>query len=192
MGIHVPGLGGQCVCCCVVCRALGLLATRLQASSDLPETVQAIGQLLSGLQQLLMRNTAVHRTVAGLIVSHWGHCPSNLLPFLSTILEDQGFYEELTPYVLSLQKDCHVCVYVCVYVCMCVCVCVCVCMCVCVYVCVYVCVCVCVMCVCAFVCMCAYMYMFMCCVYVYVCVVCVMYVCTCVCMCVYMYVCVCV
>ena len=68
----------------------------------------------------------MHRAVAGLIVSHWGHCPPDLLPMFSTILEDQGFYEELTPYVLSLQKDCHVRVCVCVCVC-----CVCVCMCVC-------------------------------------------------------------
>ena len=88
-------------------KALGLLATRLQISLDLPESQQAIGQLVSGLQQLLMRNTAVHRAVAGLIVSHWGHCPPDLLPTFSTLLEDQGFYEELTPYVLSLQKDCH-------------------------------------------------------------------------------------
>lgn len=119
-------------CCDInVChsyRALGLLASRFIAISSLPHNppsiagtisaqglppaVTAVNQLLEGLQQLLSRNTTTHKIVSSLIVTFWSGCPKErLLPQLNSSLLEQGGYEELMPFLLALQKDCHVCMY---------------------------------------------------------------------------------
>ena len=53
-------------------------------------------------------NSATHKMVAALVVSFWKHCPGDLLAQFTAALTEQGVYEEITPFLLSLQKDCHV------------------------------------------------------------------------------------
>ena len=97
----------------------GLPPTTLanQSTQGLPPTTLAVNQLLDGLQQLLSRNATTHKIVCSLIVTFWNGCPKELLlPQLNSSLVEQGGYEELMPFLLALQKDCHVCVAFCVYV----------------------------------------------------------------------------
>ena len=86
-------------------RALGLLAAQVgcHGDSDSPLT-----QLSEGLRQMLAGNSATHKMVAALVVSFWKHCPGNLVPQFTAALTEQGVYEEIMPFLLSLQKDCHV------------------------------------------------------------------------------------
>ena len=86
-------------------RALGLLASQVgcHGDSDSPLT-----QLSEGLRQMLAGNSATHKMVAALVVSFWKHCPGNLVPQFTAALTEQGVYEEIMPFLLSLQKDCHV------------------------------------------------------------------------------------
>ena len=86
-------------------RALGLLAFQVgcRGDSDSPLT-----QLSEGLRQMLVGNSATHKMVAALVVSFWKHCPGDLLAQFTAALTEQGVYEEITPFLLSLQKDCHV------------------------------------------------------------------------------------
>ena len=113
-------------------RALGQLASKFSSSSPnppsttttipvqstqgLPPTDITVNRLLDGLQQLLSRNATTHKVVGSLIITFWNGCPKEqLLPQLNSSLVEQGSYEELMPFLLALQKDCHVsllCAYV--------------------------------------------------------------------------------
>ena len=111
-----------------LCRALGLLAAKLSISSDstsqsdhppsspphpsssstLPHCTQALSTLCEGLRQMLVRCSSTHRTVASLVVGYWGQCPSDLLSLLTTVLTEQASYEEIMPFLVAMQRDCHV------------------------------------------------------------------------------------
>ena len=58
--------------------------------------------------QMLNTNSAVYRTLASLLVNYWGTCPAGLVDRLSAVLTEQGVYDELSPFLLQLQRDCHV------------------------------------------------------------------------------------
>jgi len=87
-------------------RALGQLAAKLTASGGLyPSCLQ----LASNLQQMLSRAIATQRITASLVISFWENAPKqHFEPALNSALSEQGGFEELTPFVLALQKDCHV------------------------------------------------------------------------------------
>ncbi len=97
-------------------RALGLLAAKL--SSDGGSLLSAesgeglsptLHQLIGSLQQLLLRNVATYKMVVSLVIAEWTGCPKEqFLSALNSSLSEQGGYEEITPFILALQKDCHV------------------------------------------------------------------------------------
>ena len=76
---------------------------------------QAVAVLTEGLRQMLARASAVHRMVASLVIGFWGQCPSELLTLLSSVLTEQITYEEIMPFLVALQRDCHVRWCVCVW-----------------------------------------------------------------------------
>lgn len=67
-------------------------------------------QFISGLQQFLMRNFAMHKMVAGLVLTFWKGCSykDQLVTHLTSALTEEGSYEDLMPFLLAVQKDCHV------------------------------------------------------------------------------------
>ncbi len=97
-------------------RALGLLAAKLGSDGGNLLTTQpdeglspTLHQLIGNLQQLLSRNVATHKMVASLVIAEWVGCPKEqFLSALTSSLSEQGGYEEITPFILALQKDCHV------------------------------------------------------------------------------------
>ena len=120
-------ISSLCIHVCTLCRALGLLAAKLSISSDstsqsdhppsspphqssstLPHCTQALSTLCEGLRQMLVRCSSTHRTVASLVVGYWGQCPSDLLSLLTTVLTEQASYEEIMPFLVAMQRDCHV------------------------------------------------------------------------------------
>ena len=92
---------------CLFCRALGLLASQV-GSGSAEEGPHPLSQLPEGLRQLLMGNSATHKMIAAMIVSYWKYCPADLLPQFTAALTEQSVYDELMPFLISLQKDCHV------------------------------------------------------------------------------------
>ncbi|XP_064406197.1 TATA-binding protein-associated factor 172-like [Halichondria panicea] len=96
-------------------KALGLLAAKL--SSDGGSLLSAepgeglsptLHQLIGSLQQLLSRNVATYKMVVSLVIAEWTGCPKEqFLSALNSSLSEQGGYEEITPFILALQKDCH-------------------------------------------------------------------------------------
>lgn len=108
-------------------RALGLLAFKLnsapvppqsESNSSTPTASQVVSQFSEGLQQLLGQNVVIRKMISSLVICFWEDCPKpSLLPPLNAALTVQGGYEELMPYVLALQKDCHVSGLRCVWVC---------------------------------------------------------------------------
>ncbi len=105
-------------------RALGLLASILAPSLTKDGTVtlppqpqsplattpgsETVAPLTETVKQLLSGSVAIHKMVAALVVSHWGQCPQDVLALLNTALTEHRAYDELTPFVVTLQKDCHV------------------------------------------------------------------------------------
>lgn len=93
-----------------------MLATKLSTGGEIegisPEEKglsPAIVQLIGSLQQLLSHSVATHKMGACLIVSEWAGCPrEHFLSVLTNSLTQQNGYEELSPFLLALQKDCHV------------------------------------------------------------------------------------
>ena len=102
----------------VCCRALGFLAAELSCSDKLSASSEVVSQntavspalsmLSEGLKQMLCRSSVTQRMVATLTISHWGHAPSDLLSLLCHTLTDQPNYHEMTPFLVNLQRDCHV------------------------------------------------------------------------------------
>lgn len=87
----------------VICtRALGQLAKKCFSSS--PSSSQ---YFIDNLRQMASSNSATYKIIASLVVVSWGCCPQDIVNILSTSLTEQPLYEELAPFLLSLQKDCH-------------------------------------------------------------------------------------
>lgn len=65
---------------------------------------------VNGLQQFLTRNFAMHKMVVGLVLTFWKGCgfKDQLVPQLMKSLTEDGGYEDLMPFLLTMQKDCHV------------------------------------------------------------------------------------
>ena len=82
-----------------------MLASQVGCHGD---SASPLTQLSEGLRQMVAGNSATHKMVAALVVSFWKHCPRDLLAQFTAALPEQGVYEEITPFLLSLQKDCHV------------------------------------------------------------------------------------
>ena len=57
---------------------------------------------------MLTRPSSTHRVVASLVVGHWGQCPAELLALLNSILSERTTYEEIVPYLMTMQRECHV------------------------------------------------------------------------------------
>lgn len=101
-------------------RALGELAMKLSsASCGQATTLQTTNsmaihnitlQFVSGLQQFLTRNLALHKMVVGLVLTFWKGCgfKEQLVGQLTLALTGDGGYEDLMPFILAMQKDCHV------------------------------------------------------------------------------------
>ena len=64
--------------------------------------------LVEGLRQMLTRESSAHRMVASLIVGYWGACPNNLRDLLTNLLTQRTTYEEIVPYLATMQRECHV------------------------------------------------------------------------------------
>ena len=119
-----------------LCRALGLLAAKmsggpsqqitpspssstpeystpaLTAPSSTPATpvypTPALATLTEGLRQMLVRASSAHRVVAALTIGCWGRCPDELLTLLNSVLRERTTHEEITPFVIAMQRECHV------------------------------------------------------------------------------------
>ena len=67
-------------------------------------------QFVSGLLQFLMRSFAMHKIVVGLVLTFWKGCSfkEQLVSQLTSALTGDGGYEDLMPFILAMQKDCHV------------------------------------------------------------------------------------
>ena len=52
----------------------------------------------------------MHKMVVGLVLTFWKGCgfKGQLVPQLMTALTEDGGYEDLMPFLLAMQKDCHV------------------------------------------------------------------------------------
>ena len=52
----------------------------------------------------------MHKMVVGLVLTFWKGCgyKDQLVPPLMTALTEEGSYEDLMPFLLAMQKDCHV------------------------------------------------------------------------------------
>lgn len=46
--------------------------------------------------------------VASLVVGYWGSCTSDLLALLTTVLTEKTTYEEIMPFLVAMQRECHV------------------------------------------------------------------------------------
>ena len=102
------------------CRALGELAMKLSSASGgqgtSSQTTNSVAmhnvtlQFVSGLQQFLTRNLALHKMVVGLVLSFWKGCgfKEQLVGQLTSALTGDGGYEDLMLFILAMQKDCHV------------------------------------------------------------------------------------
>ena len=71
---------------------------------------QTMVHFVNGLQQFLTRNFAMHKMVVGLVLTFWKGCgfKDQLVPQLMKSLTEDGGYEDLMPFLLTMQKDCHV------------------------------------------------------------------------------------
>ena len=71
---------------------------------------QIMLHFVNGLQQFLVRNFAMHKMVVGLVLTFWKGCgfKDQLVPQLMTALTEDRGYEDLMPFLLAMQKDCHV------------------------------------------------------------------------------------
>ncbi len=100
----------------ILYRALGELAVKLSSSSvdHQSSATNSLNQVMlhfvNGLQQFLTRNFAIHKMVVGLVLTFWKGCgfKDQLVPRLMTALTEDGSYEDLMPFLLAMQKDCHV------------------------------------------------------------------------------------
>lgn len=102
------------------CRALGELAMKLSSTSGgqaiALQTTNSVAvhnvvlQFVNGLQQFLTRNLALHKMVIGLVLTFWKGCgfKEQLVGQLTMALTGDGGYEDLMPFILAMQKDCHV------------------------------------------------------------------------------------
>ncbi|CAI8034563.1 TATA-binding protein-associated factor 172 [Geodia barretti] len=63
--------------------------------------------LTEGLGQMLTRSSSTHRIVAALTIGYWGVCPSQLLSGLNTKLTERTTYEEILPFLMTMQRECH-------------------------------------------------------------------------------------
>lgn len=68
----------------------------------------ALATLTEGLGQMLVRTSSTHRMMASLVIGHWGQCPRSLLPQLTAILTETATYEEILPFLMIMQRECHV------------------------------------------------------------------------------------
>ena len=57
---------------------------------------------------MLVRSSSIHHVVAALVIGYWGQCPSELLTLLNTVLTERTTYEEITPFLVAMQRECHV------------------------------------------------------------------------------------
>lgn len=76
-----------------------------------PIIANIVLQFVQGLQQFLGRNFALHKMVASLVLTFWKGCgfKDQLVPQLMAALTEEAAYEDLMPFILTMQKDCHVC-----------------------------------------------------------------------------------
>lgn len=99
-----------------VCRALGTLAAKLSGTVEgsVPPQHSSLEQsparttLCEGLRQMLVRPSSIHRMVASLVIGYWGQCPGELHTLLSTVLTEKTTYEEIMPFLVAMQRECHV------------------------------------------------------------------------------------
>ncbi len=84
-------------------RAIGSLAHKVFPSCE--STSQ---YFLDSLRQMSHSNNATYKVISSLIIVHWKNCPSDVVAILLGSLNEQILYEELAPFLLSLQKECHV------------------------------------------------------------------------------------
>lgn len=87
--------------------------------SSLAKTVSSPGEMSphvsEGLKQLVAVNSSSYLTVAALLSINWGMCPDVVLEKLTNVLNEQPVYEEVVPFLLSLQKDCLVSTIACLF-----------------------------------------------------------------------------
>lgn len=57
---------------------------------------------------MVASTSSTYKVLSALLVISWGSCPPDIAEKLKTILTEQCLYEETSPFLLSLQKDCHV------------------------------------------------------------------------------------
>ena len=98
-----------------ICRALGLLASKMTSSPAPPPPAgpppphEATSVLLKHVLQLVSTNFALQRMVGVLVVSHWEGCPGHTLSSaLLAALTSTDALEDMVPYILAMQKDCQV------------------------------------------------------------------------------------
>ena len=84
--------------------------TAVQQSTNDSLTDNILLQFVSGLQQFLARNFAMHKMIVGLVLTLWKGCSykDQLVSQLTSALTEESGYEELMPFLLAMQKDCHV------------------------------------------------------------------------------------
>lgn len=57
---------------------------------------------------MVVSSSATYKVLSALLVISWATCPPDIAEKLKAILAEQCLYEETSPFLLSLQKDCHV------------------------------------------------------------------------------------
>ena len=64
--------------------------------------------LTDTLRLMVSSNSAVYKELSGLLVNSWCNCPSDVIDKLMPVLTEQCIYDEVNPFLISLQKDCYV------------------------------------------------------------------------------------
>ena len=67
--------------------------------------------MVEGLTLLVSHPSAAYQSVAALLASVWDGVSTDIMAKMGNILTEQPVYEEMTPFLMSLQKDCHVSVF---------------------------------------------------------------------------------
>jgi TATA-binding protein-associated factor len=81
-------------------KALGMLAMKVS-----PSSVQYLSETLN---TMLATTSAVFKELLSLFVSSWANCPHDVADKLTSLLTESCIYDEVQPFLLSLQKDSYV------------------------------------------------------------------------------------
>lgn len=86
-----------------LCRGIGLLSNHIPSSSH--------SLLSTTILQLLSSNSCIYKIIGSLLITYWTNAPTNpdIVTSLTSSLTEYCVYDEVAPFMTSLQKDCYVC-----------------------------------------------------------------------------------